>query len=289
MSNMIIGFPNLIDGSTVSGGSWETTLPITNVKDRRLSKVARSADALTASTQFDIDLSVSRYVRLLCLVKNNFSLDATYRIRGSDVSNFATNTYDSGTLNVWEALYDTIDLEWEDDNYWDGKPSQEYLTQIRETSNLNFIHILPSVTPARYWRVEISDTGNSDGYVEIGRVFIASQWQVTNNIMYGASLGYETQTSVDSTLDGTEYFDVRKSYRMFKFELESYNYNEGHSKLLDISRQIGVDKEVFVIPDPDDVVNMTRRAFLGRLNSLSPITYPYFSTNSAGYEVKEIT
>lgn len=289
MANMIIGFPNRIPEATLTGGSWETTLPLNNVKDRRLSKVARSTDDANASTKFDLALTKDRPVKLICLVKNNFSIDATYRIYGSLVSNFATTVYDSGVQEVWEAIYATLDLEWEDDNYWGGKPNVEYLTELSENSSLNLIHVLPSTTLARYWRVEIYDTTNPDGYVEIGRVFIAGQWQVTNNILYGASLGYETNTGIDSALDDTEYFDVRKSYRMFRFELESFDYNEGHAKLLDISRQLGIDKEVFVIPDPDDTENMTRRAFLGRLNTLNPITYPYFNTNKAGYEVKEIT
>lgn len=289
MANMILGFPNRIDESTLSGGSWVSTLPLTNLKDRRLSKVARSTDDANASTKFDIALTKDRYVKLICLVKNNFSVDATYRIYGSTVSNFATTVYDSGVLDVWEAIYATIDLEWEDDNFWDGKPTTEYLDDLAENSSLNLIHILPTITNARYWRVEIYDTTNPDGYVEIGRVFIAGQWQVTNNILYGASLGYESETSVDSSLDNTEYFDVRKSYRIFKFELESYTYDEGHTKLLDISRQVGLDKEVFVVPDPDDTMLMTYRAFLGRLNTLSPIQYPYFDTNRAAYEVKEIT
>jgi hypothetical protein len=288
MANLIIGFPNLLDSATLSGGSWEASLPLTNLQDRRLAKKARTTNDNTSSTKFDIDLTRDRAIKLICLVKNNFSIDATYRIYGSAVSNFATTVYDSGVQEVWTVVYDSLDLEWEEDNFWDGKPSQEYLVNLKETSTLNLIHILTISTLARYWRVEIYDTANADGYVEIGRVFISTQWQVTNNILYGASLGYETNTSVDESLDGPEYFDVRTAYRNFKFELESYNYDEGHAKLLDISRQVGIDKEVFVIPDPDDIRNMTRRAFLGRLKSLNPIQYPYFDTNKAAYEVKEI-
>jgi len=289
MANMILGFPNLIDDATLSGGSWEASLPLANIKDRRLSKVARSTNDNTSSTKFDIDLTRDRAIKLICLVKNNFSRDVTYRVYGSAVSNFATTVYDSGELAAWEAIYESLDLEWEDDAFWDGKPTIEYLENLAETSSLNLIHILDNATLARYWRVEIYDTTNSDGYVQIGRVFISTQWQVTNNILYGASLGYETNTSVDESLDGTEYFDVRTAYRNFKFELESYNYNEGHAKLLDISRQVGIDKEVFIVADTDDTENMLRRSFLGRLKSLNPIQYPYFNSNKAGFEVKEIT
>ena len=289
MANLIIGFPNRADESTLSGGSWETTLPLNNLKDRRLAKVARTTNDNTASTKFDIDLTRDRAIKLIVLVKHNLSLDATYRIYGSNVSNFATTVYDSGTQEVFESIYDTLNIEWEDDNFWDGKPTQEYLNSMKAASNLSLIHILNSVVSARYWRIEVVDTSNPDGYVEFGRLFLSEQWQVSNNILYGASLGYGTNTGVESSLDDTEYFDVRKSHRVFNFELESYSYAEGHQKLLEISRQVGIDKEVFVVPDPDDLENMTRRAFLGRLEALNPITYPYYNTNKAAYEVKEIT
>jgi hypothetical protein len=289
MANLIIGFPNLISDATLSGGSWEASLPLTNLQDRRLAKKARTTTNTTAAATVVIDLLAEKPIRLFALVKNNLtSLDGTYRLRGSNDSGFATTEYDSGEVEVWAAAYETTDLEWEDDNFWDGKPDQEYIYDLQETSTLNLIHVLPSIVMARYWKLEITDPSNADGYIEAGRIFISSQWQVTNNIKYGASLGYETNTSVDESLDGTEYFDVRTAYRNFKFELESYDYNEGHSKLLDISRKVGVDKEVFVVPDPDDTANMTRRAFLGRLKTLSPLQYPYYNTNSAAYEVKEI-
>lgn len=289
MANLIVGFPNRSGEATLSGGSWESALPLTNLQDRRIAKVARTTNDSASSTKFDIDLTRDRAIKLIALIKHNLSLDTTYRIYGSNASNFATTVYDSGSLAVFESIYDSLVLEWEDDNFWDGKASQEYIDSMNATSNLSLIHILNTVISARYWRVEVVDESNPDGYVEFGRLFLSEQWQVTNNILYGASLGYETNTGVEMSLDDTEYFDVRKSQRNYKFELESYDYNEGHQKLLEISRQLGIDKEVFVIPDPDDTENMTRRAFLGRLKTLNPILYPYFNTNRAAYEVKEIT
>lgn len=289
MANLIVGFPNRSGEATLSGGSWESALPLTNLQDRRIAKVARTTNDSASSTKFDIDLTRDRAIKLIALIKHNLSLDTTYRIYGSNASNFATTVYDSGSLAVFESIYDSFVLEWEDDNFWDGKASQEYIDSMNATSNLSLIHILNTVISARYWRVEVVDESNPDGYVEFGRLFLSEQWQVTNNILYGASLGYETNTGVEMSLDDTEYFDVRKSQRNYKFELESYDYNEGHQKLLEISRQLGIDKEVFVIPDPDDTENMTRRSFLGRLKALNPITYPYFNTNRAAYEVKEIT
>ena len=47
MGKAMIAAPNHADatGASASGGSWEATLPLTNLKTRFLQEVARSPDA----------------------------------------------------------------------------------------------------------------------------------------------------------------------------------------------------------------------------------------------------
>lgn len=87
MSNLLLGWPVYSDASvlytpTLSGGSWSASLPLTNLQDRRLSKVARSASAAITSTQFDLDLKVTRTVGLFAIPKHTLSAAATIRVRG---------------------------------------------------------------------------------------------------------------------------------------------------------------------------------------------------------------
>lgn len=284
MANLILAYPNNADECTLSTGSWTAGLPLNNLKNRVLSKVARTSDAVITSTKFDAALTKDRPIKCIVLVKHNISIFGLYRIRGSAVSNFATTVYDSGWKSVWPPIYDSLSLEWEDDSFWSGTVTAE--DRVNFTSNL--IEVLPATKLAKYWRVEIDDTTNTAGYIEIGRFFIGPQWQPTNNASYGASMGYETNTTVDSALNGTEYFDVRSNYRNFRFTINNLEYNEGIQRALDASRKLGIDKECFLIPDPSDTQNMIRRAFLGRLKSLSALEYPYFNVNNIGFDIKEI-
>jgi hypothetical protein len=87
VARIIFGWPLFSDvGVTytpaLSGGSWLAALPLTNLQDSRLHRVARSTDDAAASTKFGIDLGVARAVRLLALVGHNFSSAATVRHRG---------------------------------------------------------------------------------------------------------------------------------------------------------------------------------------------------------------
>lgn len=280
----MIGFPNRIDAATLSGGSWLAALPLANLQNRIIGKVARSTTDATTDTQFDIDFTAEKNIRVLSLTSHNLSLDALYRIRGSTVSNFATSVYDSGWLDVWPVVFLPDDLEWEDNNWWQGKYSDDQ----REGYTAALIHILPTSTMARYWRIEIDDTANTDTYIQIGRVFIGPAWQPTLNMSYGTSIGWETATEVQEALGGAEYFQRRTPFRSQRFALDRMSENEAMAQAFELQRRAGIDQEVLWIHNPSDTVHALRRRWLGRLRKLSAIEYPYHNVGKTAFEVKEI-
>ena len=284
MSNCLIGFPNRIDSAVLSGGTWAATLPRLNLQNRLLGKVARSTLATLASTQFDMDVVTIKATKILSLVNHNFSLAAKVRIRGSDVPDFTTSIYDSGFLPVWPAVYASTEVDWEEDSFWAG----QYTDEQRAGYTAAYIHVMSTTVRARYWRVEIDDTSNTAGYVQIGRVFIGAAWQPTINMAYGAPIGWETKTAVQESLGGAEYFQRRTPYRVQNIQLDHLTINEALGNAFEIQRRAGIDGEVLWVFDPDDTVHALRRRFLGRLQALSPVQYPYPRINSTAFSIKEI-
>lgn len=285
MSNVMLGFPNRTDDATLSGGSWTTTLPLINLQNRVIGKVARTSGVLLTDTQFDINFGISRPIRIVDLTNHSFSIIAQYRIRGSTVSNFATTVYDSGWLDVWPTVYPYSTLEWEDDAYWTGK----YTAEETEGYTTALIHILPATKIAQYWRVEIDDTMNTSGYLDIGRVFIGPAWQPSCNPDYSSmDIGWETNTDIQSAKGGTEYFQSRTPYRVVSLVIPYLDQDESFAKAFEIQRRAGIDKEIVFIHDPDEVDHSLRRRFLGRLRKLSPLEYPCFDKNKVAFEIKEL-
>lgn len=285
MANCMLGFPNRTDAATLSGGSWTAGLPLSLLQSRVIGKTARTVDAALASTKFDIDLGAAKKIQLIALVNHNFSLAATFRITASTSPSFSPLVYDSGWSDVWPEVYPFGTLEWEDDNWWSRKYTAE------ETSGYiaSLIKILPTFKLARYWRIEINDTTNAAGYVQVGRLFIGPAWQPVINMSYaGASIGWETKTEVQEALGGAEYFQRRTPYRVQRFSLDAMAQDEAFSQAFEIMRRAGIDQEILFIHDPDDTVHALRRRFLARLRTLNAIEYPYGTTNKAGFEVKEL-
>jgi hypothetical protein len=99
--NVMLGFPNRIDESSLSGGSWLAALPLANLKNRTLGKLARSTDLAPASTWLKMDLGAPRKIRALDLRNHNLSAGAKVRIRASNelpATNYLKNNTMQGAV-----------------------------------------------------------------------------------------------------------------------------------------------------------------------------------------------
>ena len=79
--NILLAYGNKATGATLSGGQWESALPLDNLKNGRLGKVARSSTQGPSATQFRFDLAANCTLRALALVNHNLSTGALWRAR----------------------------------------------------------------------------------------------------------------------------------------------------------------------------------------------------------------
>lgn len=284
-SRTLIAYGNRIDEAVLSGGSWMAALPLTNLQNRVIAKVARSSNATLAATQFDLNLGRARRIGMLSLIGHNLTVLAKVRVRGDDASDFATPLYDSGWVDVWPSgMIPPALLEWEEDNFWLGTLSD----QARAGYQSPFIHRVLGLPSLQYWRVEIDDSSNSDGYVHIGRAFLADVWQPERGPVVGAAIGVEDQTPVESSLGGSEYFDARAKPRLHRFDLRAMPKAEAYSRVLDLQNLLGIAGEILIDPDYADLENKPRRAFVGRLRSLSPVVESSTGLFDTSFEIREV-
>ncbi|MEN9885486.1 MAG: hypothetical protein RL758_64 [Pseudomonadota bacterium] len=210
----------------------------------------------------------------------------TLFVWGAFVSGTEPPSYESPYIDAWpDGIIPQDLLEWEDDNFWLGTLTQEQRAGYQSP----FIHRITNTVTARYVRVEIFDTTNPAGYVQIGRLFIARGWSPSINYTYGAALGYQDPTPVEMSLSGAEYFDIRSKFRVFNFDLEYISDSEAYSYALDLQRVAGISGEVLVMPDGgQDVGQQPLRSFVGRLRQIGPVTQPKPTAYSVKFEVKEL-
>lgn len=257
MANVTIGWPIYSDPGvtytpTLSGGSWEADLPLTNLQDRRLHYVARSTDAASASTTFDVDLKVARAVFVLAIPVHNLTTDATIQVQGASTASFATANivYDTTTLSAF---------------------ATGLTAENMEGMNVGWTVVLASAETARYWRFAIVDTSNPDGYVELGRVVVAAGWQPTINMAYGARLGLETETGRQYTDGGAAVYTERRVRRTVTCTIPDLPEDEALQNGWDFQRIAQLSRQFMFVWDASDTIHMHRRSFLATLRDLTPL------------------
>lgn len=282
MSNVLLGYPNRIDEATLAGGSWVSSLPLTALKNRVYAAVARSADLVSTSTQFTITLPKSRVISLIALAAHNLSDVALWRVTVySDA--FTTVSQQTAWTDVWaDAPIST--LEWENDNFWTLKISPEELSRYTPLAIL----LLSQSAFTRWLKIEILDTTNTAGYIQVGRCLVCDSWQPRINMSYGHSLGYETDTTVEKAMDGTEYFNRQRGRRVAKFSLDWLDEDEAMTRNLGMQRDLGIDGEIVLIDNLEAAQYQLERRFVGRLRPLSAIENPYYAVYKNALEIVEI-
>jgi len=282
MANVLFCYPNLVDIGTLSGGSWESTLPLTNLQDALNAKKARSTDDATASTLINIDFGANKFVRAVGIISHNLSLSATIRIRLGDDSGFATQNFDSGVIAFNAAIYPPGVLIVGDPGEIDDKlPQSEYDLGYP----LDYFDIFNS--NGQFLRINIDDTTNPDTYVEIGRLWVAWGWQPTVNAATGLQIGWETSSTRRETDGGVTFHNERPRRRIVNLSLVNAAEDEALVRSFELNRRQGGGDPVLFCLDPDDTFHLHRRTFIGTLRSLRPLVVPHSIYASSSFSIVE--
>jgi hypothetical protein len=267
----VFGWPIYSDRSvsyvpTVSGGSWRSTLPLASLLDRKLARVARSTNVTLASTQFICDLRVARPVGVLALPKHTLSPNARVRwTAAATEAGLATPLYDSGWLTVWPAYATREDV--------DGL-------------NVAHVHLPAEPITARFWRCEIDDVGNPDGFVDVARLVIAGAWTPSTGMALGASYTLESATERIVSDGGAALYLPKPIRRQWEFEVPMLEEPETFATVWRMVRSLGTSGQLFFVFDRADPY-MHERAFLCVLRELSSIDYPQASFHSVPFRLVE--
>lgn len=251
---MFLGVYNKINDATLSAGSWTA---LDNVKNRKLYSLARSSNATTASTKFEIDLGSSLAIVCVSLHTHNLSSAATVTLKAgttagaSDVLNSTGNAAYSVTFDATRNFSTHYDV------------------------------ILDANVTARYWTVEITDTGNSDGYVEIGRVGVWQGLTPATNFSWGVSYGIHDNSEIDHSLSGDFIFDQRTRKRTVNFTFDFLTDAE-RDQAHEILRYAGETGEVLFYSGS--------QAYdcLGRMRKLGALQRKSLNINAQEYEIIEL-
>ena len=281
MEKVRFGYRNRIDAATLSGGSWQA--PLTNIQTLRLAQRARSTTTNPNDCLINIEFDEDRLIQVMSVNAHNISANGYVRIFAGSAPGL-NDLYDSGEVEVWPTMYSTLSLHWTDYHFWSGKIDEE----VRKEYQKNFIHICTASVKTKYWGIQVYDTGNADGYVEIGRLFMGRLFTPQFNVIYGAQIAWEDNSKIESSLVGVEYMSKVPMTRVAQVNYDYSFRREALEGLYELQRQSGTTQEVLFIGNADDSNQMVRLSFLGRFRRIEPLKWHFMDIHSTGFEVKEL-
>lgn len=268
MGNVLIGWPNRADISTLTGGSW--SIALSKLQDEDIGNVARSSDTTTSSTKIQCDLGSANYtLRALSLHAHNLSSAAQIRFMLGTTAG-GSETYDSTSDDAYTVTYDNDLDEFQGGDY------------------TSIIHVLGTGYASRYVTIEIDDTTNSDGYIEIGRLGVWSGFVPTCNMVWGAANGAISKTLIDRAYSGHQLSEYRRAAQTARFSLDLLSDSEA-AIVSGLKRRADLINEVLYVPDVSNQVTAQRYGFLGRLRELSDLERASFNRNTTEFSIEEIT
>lgn len=275
-------WPNLVRYAELSGGSYVPDMPLAYARDEVLSVFSRTTNTSASNTWFDATLNRVRPVHVVSIAAHNFTSDAQFKITAYSTTNQVL--FESDVMDVWPAVYQTEQLEWEYDNFWSGRLDEEERGQFTPL----LTYFLPDTVMAKRIRVELFDEDNSEGFLRFGRVFIADAWQPSLNASYGIQHGWDAADEFAEANDRTEYAYVKRVRRTVQMSLEHLNESEAYQRLFSMQRTEGQHGEILYAFSVEQTPANFVRTFLSRQKQLNPMAHPRFSEHSTDLNLLEV-
>ena len=280
--NMIIYSTNYVDTATsITADDEVATLPIENLQDRQIVRIWRNTQT---TAQIDIDFGSARIVNFAALVKHNISQTGTIRWRFSNVADFSTTAYDSGVVDAWPIVEEFGTLPW-GVFIWGGYLNPE----VAANYTISTFDILQTPIQARYFRIDISDPTNADGYIQAGRLLSGPAYEPSINYANGVSFEFVDESRITKSRGGQTFVDEVERFRRMQFELINLPEQEIFGNIFNqVDRLRGVAQDILIIPQPDDPNTWITQNIYGRITSTGPIVNSALDYYSRLIEVEEL-
>ena len=183
-----IGHEDLVDdsGTTLTGSSAATNLPVTNLKDNFVAVPWRTTGDTDENVV--IDFGSAKQVTAVGIFGHNLTSGATVTLQGNASDSWGTPTYSQALTIVTDSLSDVI-------------------PKICFFLDQTF----------RYFRLRLQDASNPDTYIEIGRLWMGAYVTPTYNFDQGYTVEIVKPDQIDRPDVGGQYGRQLPSYEVVSF------------------------------------------------------------------------
>jgi hypothetical protein len=117
-------------------------------------------------------------------------------------------------------------------------------------------------------KIEFDDTTNSDGFVEVGYLYVGTPFIASINVAADPTFARLSLSSMQETVGGSQYFSRRASRKRMTVTWPLLPKEEVLGTIDEIIEIHDIDRPVFVDLDPENLDSGRKTAFLARIQQL---------------------
>jgi hypothetical protein len=187
-------YDNDFDDYTPTANSTETGYSVTNVQDYQLSKRYRATDDSTEWVLIDAGTGATVSADSAAVCSHNFSTAGTFKIQA------ASNSSELGTT---DGLLDEAIAH-----------STGIMTEFFDA------------TTARFWRFYFEDDTNSDGYLEMGRLYLGTYFSPENEASFDWPLQLVDTSVAKFSITGEVFGDEGNIHRLLTYNFSNIDNDD---------------------------------------------------------------
>lgn len=270
--HVVIASPALIEAATIAAGPEAANFPVANLFTAHPWERWRSAGLAGVHVEIDLGAAPSPGINFLAAVSHNMSGAATWRWRAaaSQAALTASPAWDSTAVSPWPVTGRPAGYSHLDSYLWLGGPGGA------------------GAQSHRWWRVDFSDAGNADGFIELGRIYVAAAWQPSRNVQYGWGAGWTDPSPRQRTLGGQLHAEELGRWRELRFQLRWLSEDEMYENAYELARTRGTSGDVIVVRNPAATKHLHRQSVYGVMRELAPIVNARHRLFETSYAIEEM-
>lgn len=282
MSNKLrVIYQNLADTATITASP--TAAGVTSVANLIKDPKSLVYRGTGTSVTLTVTLAASSIVGGVAIPFCNLTPTATIRTRGYSASaGTGTLLFDSGTilscpyqpLGMW--AWGSIPLGLNMYAYGGKVYARCWLPNQQQLSCASLV-------------IDIIDTANTYGYIELSRLVIGAYWSPTYNTSFGLSASTVDTSAHERSESGDIITNRGARYDTLNFDL-AYMNSADRTEFSKIMRGSGLPKAMFIsiFPDDADPGKEQLHQIYGKLSQLGGISHPMYEMYSTTIDIEEV-
>lgn len=233
------------DAATLTAGSEVSGFPAVNVQEKLRKRVWRTTGVSGETLLIDMGETVD--CSALALINHNLTCEGVISIEAAATSGFSTLLLDTEDT----ACHEIIGYgEGGYGMFGYGGAIPEELRPIYDPEPVRVIYF-NEIIQARYWRLTMTDAGNSAGYLEVGRIFLCLHEEFARQMSYDAEYSGVDESQAERSLGGQLWIDEVPIYRTFTAMWKAFRREDLNWPFLHFVRSVGTKKYFVVDALPD--------------------------------------